>query len=234
MALVKYDLAWVGIDGGREGLWKDPLWKDVLEIISKHVGERVYDAESPIYRDLEERYPNEAWRSYTSDGHFRPLFRDYPNSWKKTGVLDLQNQIFEITKVGRDLLDGKTEKAEIFLKLFHSHSETISSDKVEKPFCIIAAGLLCVQRPLSTKEIYWGVMKNYRPGQDDLGLFLSKKMKFFQNAPEKTPYRRLRNMLSLMRASGSIISTKRGSDTYWASLNKKQLCALAEGVDRDN
>ena len=228
MALAKYESLWIGIDSGREGLWRDPLWKDVIEIISNHVGERVYDAESPIYADLERAYPKEAWRSYTKEGAFRPLFRDYPNSWTRTGVISLEGREFNITELGRRVLSGSTSKASILTEIFKNHSEhQTGGQQPEKPFCIIASGLLASPRPLSTKEIYWAIMRNYRTHTDNLGEFLSKKLRFIHEEPEATPYRRLRNMLTLMRASGGIISTRREGQTFWSLLNLEQLRDIA-------
>src|SRR6266446_5231036 len=117
MSLIKYDCSWIGIDGGREGLWKDPVWKDVLRIIGEHDGERVYDRNSPIYEDLEKSYPEEAWRSQTAEGQFRPLFRDYPNSWTRTGVLSLTGQEFSITGLGKSVLTGKLSKAHLLVNM---------------------------------------------------------------------------------------------------------------------
>lgn len=232
MMLVKYDNPWIGIDSGREGLWKEPLWKDVLKIVALHKGECVYDKESSIYTSLEKAYPKEAWRSYTKEGHFRPLFRDYPNSWTRTGVVSLAGQKFCLTELGKKVLAGEISKTDLLVEMFKKHSEhTGPNNESEKPFLIIASGMLASPRALSTVEIYWAIMKNYRPGQDDLTEFIIKKLKLIRKAPEPTPYRRLRNMLSLMRAAGAIASTRRGSGTFWTELDVKQLNCICRGVN---
>jgi hypothetical protein len=223
MTLVKYESSWIGIDSGREGLWKEPLWKDVLRIIASHTGENVYDESSPIYLSLERAYPKELWRSHTKEGDFRPLFRDYPNSWTRTGVVSLANQKFQLTELGKKVLAGEVPKADLLIDMFKKHSErTGVGGDAEKPFSIIASGILASPRALSTKEIYWSIMKNYRPG-DDLPEFVKKKLKLVRQEPEPTPYRRLRNMLALMRAAEAIASTRKGSSTIWNTLNVAHL-----------
>jgi hypothetical protein len=71
-------------------------------------------------------------------------------------------------------------------------------------------------------------MKNYRPGQDDLAEFVRKKLKLIRQEPDSTPYRRLRNMLSLMRAVGAVASTRRASSTFWTALDVKQLNSICQ------
>jgi hypothetical protein len=224
MAIIKYDCSWVGIDGGREGLWKEPIWKDVLRIIADHEGELVYDRASPIYHDLEKDYPDEAWRSQTADGHFRPLFRDYPNSWTRTGVLSLSEQRFAVTDLGRSVLAGTISKPQLLVTMFEQHTEESGPQgSSEKPFAILASGILEAPRTLATDEIYWSIMKNYRPGQDSLINVMKKKLPLIRSVPEGTPYRRLRSMLTLMRTAGVIASTRRGAQRFWSALDVQLL-----------
>jgi hypothetical protein len=229
----KYNIGWVGIDAGREGLWREPIWSDVLQIIANHNGERVYDASSPIYAELESRHPKEAWRSQTADGKFRPLFRDYPNSWTRLGVISLAGQRFKITTLGQEILLGQKTKTSLLVDLFTSHTESSGPNSSEEhPFIILAKAFHQTPRPLSTDEIFWKVMKNYRPSIDSLTVILKQTSKIEWPSPEPTPYRRLRNMLSLMRAANAISSTRRGTDgTYWNSLDRdiiKKISFLTE------
>ncbi len=224
MTKSKYDCTWVGIDAGREGLWKEPIWTEVLKIISNHRGERVYDASGPIYVELEAAFPKESWRSATNEGHFRPLFRDYPNSWTRTGVISLSSQTFNVTPKGEGVLARTTSKSSVLLDMFKSHSEFCElHGKQEKPFSILATGLLTAPRPLTTDEVYWAVMKNFRPGEDQLQDVLKRLSRFPLASPASTPYRRLRNMLTLMRAAAAVSSTRRGSRTVWSPLNVELL-----------
>lgn len=224
MTLEKYNCSWVGIDSGREGLWKEPIWKDVIRIIAKHEGEKIYSEDSPIYAELEREYPKELWRSHTKEGDFRPLFRDYPNSWTRTGVVSLANQQFHVTELGKKVISGNITKTELLINMFKKHTEQSGANSaLEKPFAVLAAGLISTPRALTTKEIYWAIMKNYRPGKDDLPEFIKKKLKLIRKEPEATPYRRLRNMLTLMRAADAITSTRKTAGTIWNVLNLSHL-----------
>lgn len=226
---VKYNTSWVGIDGGREGLWKEPLWTDVLRIISAHSNECIYEQESPIYKDLEKAYPNEAWRSKTAEGAFRPLFRDYPNSWTRTGVVSLSGRRFNVTELGLNVLSGRADKTDVLVGMFKMHKEILSGTiHDEKPFSILASAFLEANRPLKTEEVYWAVMKNYRPGVDNLAEVIKKKILMPNQKLDSTPYRRLRNMLSLMRASNAIESTRRGSGIFWSALDNNLLRKISE------
>jgi hypothetical protein len=231
MTFNKYNCSWVGIDAGREGLWKEPIWKNVLRIIADHDGEGVYDRASPIYQDLEKNFPDEAWRSQTAEGHFRPLFRDYPNSWTRTGVVSLKEQRFKVTDLGRRVLAGTISKPELLLTMFQNHTEESGPQgSSEKPFAILASGILEAPRTLTTDEIYWAIMKNYRPGQDTLANVLKKKLPLIRSLPEKTPCRRLRNMLTLMRTAGVLASTRRGTERFWSALEVQLLNKISRSL----
>lgn len=231
MSAVKYECAWVGIDSGREGLWREPIWKDVLRIVADHAGERVYNEKSSIYQSLEKAYPKEAWRSHTAEGVFRPLFRDYPNSWTRTGVVSLKDQRFNITDLGQKVLAGTISKSDLLVDMFKHRVEcTGPRGTMEKPFVILAAGILAAPRALSTQEIYWVIMKNYRPGHDNLHDIVKRTLRSIRSEPEPTPYRRLRNMLTLMRTAGAIASTRRGPDTIWSALSVQLLNEISRDV----
>ena len=224
----KYPSYWVGIDGGREGLWREPIWSEVLRIVARHEGEAVYDHDSPIYQELEALLPDESWRSRTADGIFRPLFRDYSHAWTRTGVMSLQRKVFDLTLIGRSVLNGRTSKQEVLLTTITNHSEiNNSSGTRERPFHVLSNAFLNSERPLSTHEIYWGVMQNYRPGFDDLGYALTQSRFFDPSLINRTAIRRLNSILSTMRVAGLIASTPRNSSIYWYSLEKTLLDKVA-------
>jgi len=211
-----YDISWVGIDAGREGLWQEPIWTRVIEIISLHQGEKVYDPNSPIYASLIKEFPNEKWCSLTPEKYFRPLFRDYPNSWTRTGVISLDGRLFRLTSLGEKYLDGLIKKSDILINLFSHHAESNPVlNKIEYPFSILSNALLVTPRPLTAKEVYWVVMKNYRPGEQIFADIFSQKCKYTPKDPEPTPFRRIRHMLQLLRAADAIESYRRGNDVYW-------------------
>ena len=95
--------SWTKIDSGREGLWDPDVWLGVLEIVSRHEGDPVYDDKSPIYQELEKKYPGLGWKKYenTNPPQFRPLFRDYSKPWINTGALELEDQKFYLTPLGK-------------------------------------------------------------------------------------------------------------------------------------
>ena len=220
----KYNVAWVGIDGGREGLWTEPTWSGVLRIISVNDGQLVYDPGSSIYLALEHEFPDESWRSVTADGKFRPLFRDYPNSWTRTGVVNLRQKTFRTTLYGRAFLEGRMSKADIFIEMFKNHSErTQISNQFERPFEVLSAAFLEAVRPMSTHEIYWGVMKNYRPAKDHLSESLISARYADSSVPDPTSVRRIKSILSTMRAAELIQSTQRNRTTFWSALNTNLL-----------
>jgi hypothetical protein len=231
LGTIKYDVSWVGIDAGREGLWREPIWSDVVRIVSNHSNERVYDPDSPIYATLEQTHPNEAWRCITNDKKFRPLFRDYPNSWTRLEVISLSNQRFNLTKTGREVLDGKVSRAELLINLFKRHSELTGQDsKIEFPFAILAQALLETPRPLSTDEIYWVVMKNYRPNLDLIANIIRHTPHNGWPSPQATSIRRLRNMLTLMRMANVIFSTRRRTGAFWSPLDSVTLRHISSVV----
>jgi hypothetical protein len=230
MSLLKYDVSWVGIDSGREGLWVDPVWLDTLTIISRHEGERIYDETSAVYLELESRLPNEKWRSRTRDGHFRPLFRDYPNAWGRTGLINLASGEFRLTSAGHDVVARRVSKLKVLLRMFSNHSElNRQTRKMEKPFEILAAAFLETPRLLTAKEAYWAIMKNFRPGADDLAIVISKKLPLLKREPEPTPYRRLRNMLTLLRTALALKSSRRGVETLWSADDQSILIEIGKG-----
>src|SRR5262245_25775924 len=140
MRPAKYNAAWVGIDGGREGLWRDPIWLDVLKIIHRHTDEKIYDPRSAIYKDLELAYPAEKWRSATREGIFRPLFRDYSHPWTRTGLVDFSEGEFRLTLLGLKAITGAVTKTDILIEMFRNHKEPGAvPGTTEKPFAVLAS-----------------------------------------------------------------------------------------------
>ena len=113
--------------------------------------------------------------------------------------------MFELTAKGEAVLAKETSKSDVLMDMFRQHSEYCNFHRAqEKPFAILATGILATPRPLTTKEVYWAVMKNFRPGADDLSDVLKKSLRGPLADPSPTPYRRLRNMLTLMRTAESL------------------------------
>ncbi len=122
----------------------------------------MYDPNAAIYPALEARFPTETWHSQDTDGSFRPLFRDYPNAWTRTHLLSLEHQKFHLMPLGKAVLEGRVDPSEAFLRAF----EQFQGNGV-RPFATLAAGFLEANRALTFDEIYWGIVRNFRPGTDD-------------------------------------------------------------------
>jgi hypothetical protein len=209
-----YQSSWKGIDAGREGLWREPLWSSVLEIVGNHLGENVYKPTSSIYTELTAAFPNEKWCSLTPERGFRPLFRDYPHPWTRPGLLDLSDQKFRLTSSGLSFLEGAITKKTIFIKMFSKHTEDDCN-----PFAILAHIFLNWEQPLSAGELFWGVMKNYRPPKDNLEQSI-KRGRDISLPPPQTPNRRLKHMLQLMRSVEAIESYRSANETKWAARDR--------------
>jgi hypothetical protein len=206
-----YQSSWKGIDAGREGLWREPLWSGVLEIVGNHLGEDVYEPISSIYTELTATFPKEKWCSLTPEKGFRPLFRDYPHPWTRPGLLDLSHQEFQLTSYGLSFLEGVITKRTVFIKMFSEHTEGDCN-----PFAILAHVFLSWEQPLSADELFWGVMKNYRPPNDNLKQSI-KRGRDISQPPPRTPFRRLKHMLQLMRSVEAIESYRSANETKWAA-----------------
>jgi MoxR-like ATPase len=177
-------------------LWEPQKWRGVLEIIGRHEGEDVYGEASPIYEELKTAFPKETWGK-VENGQFRPLFRDYPNSWTRPGVVSLDGQKFALTSLGRQVIDGEVDPSEAFIRMMVGFAEGGT-----RPFAILASAFLIAGRKLSLSELYWGVVRNYRPGVDDLDVALTNAS---NSAPVPTnDGRRLKSLLKLLVSVNAI------------------------------
>lgn len=203
----KYPENWPVLDGGREGLWEPQKWRGVLELIAKHEGEDVYSESSPIYQELNERFPEDTWTKI-QDGEFRPLFRDYPNSWTRPGVISLEAQKFSLTALGKQVIAGEIDPSEAFIRMMIGFS-----DASTRPFAILASAFLTAKRKLTLHELFWGVVRNYRPGVDDLDAALAAST----DDPEvpSNDARRLKSLLKLMVSVNAIAAVDKNSWMPW-------------------
>jgi energy-coupling factor transporter ATP-binding protein EcfA2 len=216
---VIYD-AWTTIDNGREGLWENKVLFETLKIISNHEGEDVHDPESPVYAELETKLPKRGWLKIEANNERRSLFRDYAKPWTATGLLDLSSQKFKLTKLGRDVADGRVSPKD-FLKQFSKKW----IENGEKPCVHLASAFLNARRPLSFKEIYFGIMLGYRKG-DDINLALLKSQSITENYSQ-TPERRLNRLLGIMEAIGAIAKEDSSRDAAWCIWDTELLAELA-------
>jgi energy-coupling factor transporter ATP-binding protein EcfA2 len=179
----------------------------VLEIIGKHEGEGVYNEGAPIYAELKERFPKEMWGK-SENGEFRPLFRDYPNSWTRPGVVSLEGQKFALTALGKQVINGEIDPSEAFIRMMIGFVEGDT-----RPFAILASAFLVARRKLSIYELYWGVVRNYRPGADDLEAALATAPD--ANEIGDTEVRRLKSLLKLMVSVNAIVAVDKDNWIPW-------------------
>lgn len=218
--------AWTTIDNGREGLWENKVLFETLKIIAKHEGEDVHNHESSIYAELEEKLPKRGWLKHEANNEYRSLFRDYSKPWTATGLIDLGAQKFKLTRLGKDVVDGRVSPRD-FLKEF---AKTWTENK-EKPFSHIASAFINAGRPLSFREIYFGVMLGYRKG-DDINSALTK-VRDNIDPYDPTPERRLNRLLGVMEAIGAIAKEDSSKEANWCIWDAKLLAELAN-LDEQN
>ena len=217
---------WVGIDGGREGLWANRvLWKSVLEIVGRHEGEAVYDEKSPIYEELESEYPEETWRSHDEKGKFRPLFRDYSHAWTRTGTVDISRGKFNLTDLGRRIVGCTEDPFEAILPAIARHEE-----EGYRPFVVICQVFQAFpNRRVSLNELYWCIDVGFRPDLDDLtnvfdGVDTSADI-------PATPLRRLKAMLFLLESLGALVSDKTSTWRAWNLSILKRVVVIGLGEE---
>ena len=200
--------AWTKIDGGSEGAWAPDVWLGVIKIIANHQGEDVYDGNSPIYQELEVRFPGLKWRDNDGD-NFRPYFRDFSKPWTITEVASF-NGTFSLTSKGSRIASGDLSVREHLVDFCEQYFEDN-----EYPFAILAAGFVEASKQLSLNEIYFGIETGYRPGKDDIAISLTNsESKTIAEIPA-THKRRLTLMLKIMERIGAIVAVGTGEEKAW-------------------
>lgn len=219
---MRYFAEWKGFDRGREGVLYEPLWTGVLEILAKHEGEDYRDEGSPLYGDLEERFPDEKW---IGDGDHQ-FFRDYSTAWTLTGVLETRDASrpgIKLTALGHAVVKQRISRAAVLLKAVSSLEEQ-SPTGTEKPFRILAEAFsLLPNVPLTLEEIYFGIEAGWRPGDGD-PLVAVRQAELLQIPP--TPRRRLRAILKILVELGAI----KVSDGRWIADSNEILDAIISGT----
>ncbi len=200
-------LKWLGVDRGREGMLRAAPWFKTLEILAHHAGEDLSDLNSPVFTELEQSMPGNAWRGKAG----RPFFRDYQQAWTTLGVLTptvMTEQCIVITPKGKRLLEAvkkagstKNPLQKFFRTVVQYYVEewkTPSGALTVSPYEIIASALLASPDNIvktvelqSMAEVLAAVRAC--PGQ---------KATFEQG---DTPARRFRSYLTLLENAGAII-----------------------------
>lgn len=208
---MRYD-HWTKIDDGAEGAWAADIWLSTLKIINMHEGESIYDADSPIYIELENKIPELTWRSFEGDS-FRPYFRDFSKPWTIPNVASFETT-FEVTELGKLLLTGRISEIEFWINFLSDYQEGTDS-----PFVELSSAFLKTENSLSLDEVYWGIVRNFREKKNDLLTFNDLP----KEAIPSTAKRRLILMLHLMERTGAILKIGNGSKQRWQQWDRRVL-----------
>lgn len=217
---------WTKIDDGAEGAWAADIWLSTLRIISRHEGESIYDADSPIYVELEREIPELTWRSFEGDS-FRPYFRDFSKPWTIPNVASFEST-FKVTEIGQELLKGSVSELEFWIKFLSRYQEG-----TDFPFVELSCAFLKTDKSLTLDEVYWGVVRSFRSENNDQLVFSDLPNEVIPS----TAKRRLTLMLQLMERTGAILKIGNGSKQRWKQWDRKTLKklfkkAINSGIDR--
>jgi len=211
--------AWKKIDDGSEGAWSPDVWLGVIEAVSRHEGERVYDETSAIYTELETEFPQLKWRGKDENGNFRPYFRDFSKPWTHTDVVSF-DETFSLTAIGRDVVSGKLSAHDCLANFCKRYEE-----EGEKPFAILADAFQQADRPLSIEDIYFGVMLGFRHG-DTFSDSLNMASGHTSAEMSPTTKRRLNLLLAILERVGAIIKTKSNAADHWRTWDDELLSSI--------
>ncbi|WP_240916902.1 hypothetical protein [Pseudoalteromonas sp. Z1A8] len=206
---------WTKIDDGAEGAWAADIWLSALRIISRHEGESIYDADSPIYVELEKEIPELTWRSFEGDS-FRPYFRDFSKPWTIPNVASFETT-FKVTEIGQELLKGSVSELEFWIKFLSRYQEG-----TDFPFVELSCAFLKTDKSLTLDEVYWGVVRSFRTENNDQLVFNDLPNEVIPS----TAKRRLTLMLQLMERTGAILKIGNGSKQRWKQWDRKTLNKL--------
>lgn len=202
---MKYDAEWKGFDRGREAFTAPDMWLETLRILANHEGHPITQIDGPLYRELERRLPEITW---VGEGD-RSFFRGYQQPWTLSGVLVPTKEtggVVQVTSLGHDLLEERLTHDAVWVQAMAMHEETLAmeaGETQERPFAVLAESFLALgMQPISFDQLYFGVMRGWRPGDGDLQAILDQTP-----GGEEIPAtrgRRLRAMLKKMTQVGAI------------------------------
>ena len=227
--VMKYEAEWKGFDRGREGLMGSETWLETLRILGDHEGVSINQYDAPLYQDLERKLPDVSWLDESRE---RSFFRDYQMLWTLSGVLIPTIEtggIIRLSDLGHDLLKERLSQNAVWVQAMATHEEELvhNSETIsERPFAVLAECFLALgERAISIRELYFGVMMGWRPGDGDLQSSLSEVPQ--DSEMQATRRRRLRAMIKKMVQVGAV--QEAGRD-YWTARSIDILQPIAEGT----
>lgn len=193
--------------GGREGWWKEPVWKKVLEVLSAHDGQPYTPQDNPkLFDDLEAALESVGPElSPRGSEENRSVFRAAAGAWTETGVARFDAGRISITDDGRAVLGGSRSFADCLSYLFANYRERRNG---KNPFIPILR-VLAASGPASFDELFDAV-------QDETGPAMRswRRAAELQGFPYKVdistgnPSRSVRFVLGLLEESQLVVSAE--------------------------
>lgn len=202
--MAKYTSQWKGLDQGTEHTWQPAVIEAVAKEIARLGTVDYTDPASPLYPSLNALFPGKKWVSSGADGSARTIFRR-SNTWAKLGLVETSKGKMRLTPFGESFVIGEISVQDVLTSALAHHEEG-----TERPFSVIASALL--EKPtkiFSLEELEFGVMGEYRPGEDDLDAAFSR-MPIPLGAVIDNRKRRMRAILSRLEDINAIANVSGG------------------------
>jgi hypothetical protein len=223
---------WQGFDsGGVEEIWPPEVLREGLEIFKAHEPSSRTDPDSPIFDDLEDRFPEVTWRPVKPNPRdFRPIFRRN-NPWVKLGLIDDHPRKVYVTELGDELLQNEKSLAEVCTEAAKAYRE---SDGTPSFGIMCRAALEAPDVEFRLEDVEFGVSKGYADGTESLAEALKRiRTKGIAFPKLSRRPRTLRTFLNLLVTAGALVTTSTGwalGDPVVASEVAQDLLMAASGA----
>ncbi len=199
---------WKGLDpGGTEQLWDSTILVDVLEIFKEYEPFSRDNPNSPIFPELQEKYPEITWQNVNADGSFRPIFRK-TNPWVKLGLITSDTTNVTVTPLGDELLSGEKLLNEIFTEAAKNFVDTDGSHS----FAVMCKAALELPNEIFTLEdVEFAISKTYADGSEILPVAINKtrsKQLTFQDGSRRK--RTLRSFMNTLVNAKALVNVTTG------------------------
>lgn len=212
---------WKGLDsGGTEQIWAPNIIVGALEIFRRHQPYNRHQTDSPIFDELENKFPNITWRNFNRDGSFRPIFRK-SNPWKKLDlVASLTNKNEVVTPKGEDVIKGISSVQNCFMSAARDHIENDGT----RSFAIICSWVISnPSKIISLGDIGAKIDGNNSYAQKKIGT-----SSLSEGKTSSTRHRRLRGMLNVLISAGALAEI---SDNLWGVADEEVISFIVGDFD---
>lgn len=200
---------WTGLDpGGTEQLFEPSVLINALEVFKRHEPFSRNNADSPIFADLEDLYPDITWKNYDAQGSFRPIFRK-TNPWAKLGLITPDTVDIVVTPSGDELLASEKTISQVFIDATKHHREP---DGTASFSTMCKAATTLPEEVFTLEDVEYAISKTYQAGTESLEVALRRVRSSRTTFPSGS--RRKRTLQSFMNAlvtAGALSYT----DTGW-------------------